>query len=72
MADLRACLDGAGFRNVHTVLGSGNVVFDFRGSETAIETRIEDAMQQSLKKVFTPFVRNSPTPTVVDSSFAGV
>ena len=32
MAELKQCLETAGFGNVKTVLGSGNVIFDSRAA----------------------------------------
>ena len=42
MSELRACFEALGFQNVHTVLRSGNVVFDSTGpvDNAALETAI--------------------------------
>jgi len=59
MAELKTCLETAGFRHVKTVLGSGNVVFDSRAaSRESLERRIEAAMQTSLDRVFATTVRS--------------
>ncbi len=58
MADLKRCFESAGFTNVRTVLSSGNVVFDVhRASESAIERRAEQAMRETLGRVFHTIVR---------------
>jgi uncharacterized protein (DUF1697 family) len=49
MADLRALMEGLGFRDCRTLLNSGNLVFDADGgSPTAIGSRIERAMEAEL------------------------
>ncbi|MBS0418310.1 MAG: DUF1697 domain-containing protein [Proteobacteria bacterium] len=59
MADLQKCLESAGFRQVKTVLGSGNIVFDSRAaSRNSLERRIEGAMRKSLDRVFATTVRS--------------
>jgi|SRR5579859_342994 len=58
MAALQAAFEAAGFAGVKTVLGSGNVVFEARGSsEAALERQAEAAMHQELGRVFMPIVR---------------
>ncbi|HWC74811.1 MAG TPA: DUF1697 domain-containing protein [Gemmatimonadales bacterium] len=58
MADLRAAFEAAGFTDVRTVLGSGNVVFDARRtSEPALEQKAEAAMQDLMGKAFLTIVR---------------
>lgn len=60
MPALKHCFESAGFTDVKTVLGSGNVVFSANGgSESAIESRIETAMEAELGRVFHAIVRNS-------------
>jgi len=58
MAELKKCLEKAGFTEVRTLLASGNVVFS---SETtspgALERRIEAAMQKHLDRSFLTIVR---------------
>lgn len=45
-ADLRACLEGAGFTGVRTVLASGNVVLDAPAQELGVtKARIEQALR---------------------------
>ena len=59
MAELKQCLEAAGFKNVKTVLGSGNVVFDSRAaSRASLERRIEAAMHKSLDRVFATTIRS--------------
>jgi uncharacterized protein (DUF1697 family) len=57
MADLKACLEGAGFRDVRTVLSSGNAVFIDGGEAGEIERKAEDAMQERLGRRFLTIVR---------------
>ena len=59
MADLKQCFEAAGFGNVKTVLGSGNVVFDSRAaSRESLERKIEAAMKKHLDRVFATTVRS--------------
>ncbi|HSI53484.1 MAG: DUF1697 domain-containing protein [Ramlibacter sp.] len=59
MPELKACFEGAGFTKVKTVLASGNVVFDSRAaSDTALERKIEKAMEKDLDKSFYTIVRS--------------
>jgi len=59
MSELKACFESAGFTDVKTVLGSGNVVFTSRAaSETALVKRIESAMKKELDRVFPAMVRS--------------
>jgi uncharacterized protein (DUF1697 family) len=59
MSALVACFERAGFAEVSTVLGSGNVVFRARpAEEAALQARIEAAMQLALGRVFGTFVRS--------------
>ena len=58
MPALKAAFEAAGFTDVKTVLGSGNVVFDARsGSEVALEQRAEAAMHERLGRAFMTIVR---------------
>ncbi len=58
MPALKAAFEAAGFTDVKTVLGSGNVVFDARsGSEATLQQKAEAAMQERLGKVFLTIVR---------------
>ena len=58
MAELKAAFEAAGFTEVRTVLSSGNVVFNARGSsESAIQRAAETAMEQRLGSAFLTIVR---------------
>ncbi len=58
MPALKAAFEAAGFTNVKTVLGSGNVAFDARSSsEQALEQKAEAAMHEQLGRVFFTIVR---------------
>ena len=58
MPALKAAFEAAGFTDVKTVLGSGNVVFDARStSEEALQLKAEAAMQEHLGRVFPAIVR---------------
>jgi uncharacterized protein (DUF1697 family) len=58
MPELRRCFEAAGFTDVKTVLSSGNVVFGARAaSETALERRAENAMEEQLDRTFYTIVR---------------
>ena len=58
MPALKAAFEAAGFTHVKTVLGSGNVVFDARGSsEEQLQQAAEAAMNEHLGRVFLPIVR---------------
>ena len=57
MPDLRKAFERAGFTNVKTVLGSGNVIFEARAtSEASIAKRAEAAMAKHLGKSFPAIV----------------
>lgn len=59
MPALKAAFEAAGFTDVKTVLGSGNVVFDARSApEARLEQKAEAAMQEQLGRVFLPIVRS--------------
>ena len=49
MADLRALVEGLGYRDVRTVLNSGNVVFTAPGATKNAASRIEGAIASTLK-----------------------
>jgi len=60
MAELKRCFEDAGFTEVRTVLGSGNVVFDARAARASVlERRAESAMQARLGRSFATIVRRS-------------
>jgi len=59
MAELKQCLETAGFGHVKTVLASGNVVFDARAaSRESLERKVESAMEKGLGRVFATTVRS--------------
>jgi len=59
MAELKQCLETAGFGHVKTVLASGNVVFDSpAASRESLERKVEAAMQKGLGRVFATTVRS--------------
>jgi uncharacterized protein (DUF1697 family) len=59
MAELKQCLETAGFGHVKTVLASGNVVFDTRAaSRESLERKVEAAMQKGLGRIFATTVRS--------------
>jgi len=59
MSELRKCFEAAGYTNVKTVLGSGNVVFQARSkSRSALERQVEAAMQKDLGRVFSTTIRS--------------
>lgn len=45
MAELRACLEAAGFAAVKTVVASGNVRFEAEGTAEAIKTQLETLIE---------------------------
>jgi len=58
MSDLRTAFESAGFTDVKTVLGSGNVAFNARtASEAVLQRRAEAAMLDQLGHAFMTFVR---------------
>lgn len=58
MAELKSAFESAGFDEVKTVLGSGNVVFSAaRATEAALERKAEAAMTRELGKSFLTIVR---------------
>src|SRR5262244_2844368 len=59
MPELRRAFESAGFTNVKTLLGSGNVIFDApKSANAALEKKAEAAMQKKLGRTFTTFVRS--------------
>lgn len=69
MPALRACLEGMGFKNVKTLLSSGNVVFESRAASPAVlERKIEAALTEHLGKSFPTMVRTAAAlQTLLDS-----
>ena len=58
MSALKAAFEAAGFTDVKTILGSGNVVFTApRASESSLERKAEVAMQKHLGRSFMTIVR---------------
>jgi uncharacterized protein (DUF1697 family) len=49
MADLRACLEKLGFKNVATYIASGNVVLDSDKSAKTVRERVEKALIDNFK-----------------------
>jgi uncharacterized protein (DUF1697 family) len=59
MPALAKAFESAGFRDVRTLLSSGNVVFSAgRASEATIRRKAEAAMQAELPTAFTAFIRS--------------
>ncbi|MGZ6071000.1 MAG: DUF1697 domain-containing protein [Myxococcaceae bacterium] len=59
MPELKLAFEEAGFDDVRTVLGSGNVVFDARAaSDATLERRAEQAMEKRLGRSFMTIVRS--------------
>ena len=59
MPALKECFESAGFRDVSTVLSSGNVVFGAaRASEDSLERAAETAMEKRLGRTFFTIVRS--------------
>src|SRR5437588_5081476 len=58
MSDLKKAFEAAGFTDVKTILGSGNVVFGARAaSEASLERRAEAAISERLGRGFPTIVR---------------
>ncbi|HEX2778736.1 MAG TPA: DUF1697 domain-containing protein [Gemmatimonadaceae bacterium] len=58
MPELKAAFEAAGFTEVKTVLGSGNVVFSARSAtEALLERKAEAAMTRELGRTFLTIVR---------------
>lgn len=59
MAELRRAMEGAGFKDVKTVLGSGNIVFDApKASNASLEQKVEAAIEKGIGKAFLTMVRS--------------
>ncbi len=60
MAELRRCFESAGFDDVRTVLGTGNVAFTTRvATEAALLRRIRAAMENELDRTFHTILRST-------------
>jgi uncharacterized protein (DUF1697 family) len=60
MPELKRCFESAGFKDVRTLLSSGNVAFSCRASKPLrLAERAEAAMQARLGRTFATFVRAS-------------
>src|SRR5213592_3667527 len=58
MSDLKKAFEVAGFTDVKTILGSGNVVFSARAaSEASLQQRAETAMTERLGRTFLTIIR---------------
>ena len=57
MSDLRALCEGAGFANVHTLLASGNVVFDAKEKGANLEAKLEKLILDEMELKTDVFVR---------------
>ena len=58
MADLRTCFEKLGFKDVKTVLSSGNVIFTgVSKSESTLATTLESGMARHLPRSFPAIVR---------------
>ncbi len=59
MPDLKRALEAAGFKDVATLLSSGNIVFDApRASNESVERRVEAAIEKGVGKSFMTIVRS--------------
>ena len=59
MSELKGCFEAAGFSDVATVLGTGNVVFSAASAPLArLERKAEQAMQDGLGRAFATMVRS--------------
>jgi uncharacterized protein (DUF1697 family) len=47
MADLKSLCEGLGYRNVHTLLQSGNVVFTSTGTDMTVARKLADAIENA-------------------------
>jgi len=62
MPELKATFEAAGFKNVKTLLGSGNVVFEAaKTSEASLQKKAEAAMEKRLGRTFLTIVRSVDT-----------
>src|SRR5262249_55065888 len=59
MPDLKAAFEKAGFTEVRTVLGSGNVVFSARAaSDAVLQRKAKTAMKEHLGRTFATIIRS--------------
>lgn len=59
MPELKAAFEAAGFKNVKTLLSSGNVVFDApKAAISTLQRKCEAAMEKSLERGFQTVVRS--------------
>jgi len=59
MNDLKAAFEGSGFKNVQTILTSGNVLFDSENNNPdTVTTKIEAILKKKWKKEIPVFVRS--------------
>jgi uncharacterized protein (DUF1697 family) len=58
MPDLKRCFESAGFPSVRTLLSSGNVAFNSKGTVASPERRVEDTMSKQLGRTFYTIVRS--------------
>jgi len=59
MPDLRRSFEAAGFTDVRTILGSGNVVFSARkASDVTLQRKAEAAMKKTMGRTFDTHVRS--------------
>ncbi len=59
MAELRACAEACGWRNVQTYIQSGNVVFDATAKAAALESQLEKAISKRLDLSIPVIVRTA-------------
>jgi uncharacterized protein (DUF1697 family) len=75
MQELKQCLEAAGFKDVKTILSSGNVAFSAKPEIVPIiEKRLEAAMGKHLNRVFQTTVRPSAflQSVIAADPFAGL
>ena len=59
MPDLKRALEAAGFKDVTTLLSSGNIVFEAtKATNESLEKKVEGAIQKSVGKSFLTIVRS--------------
>lgn len=60
MAELKACLEGAGLGSVKTVLASGNVRFEAEGDANAIRSQLESLIEKQFGFAVGVVLRSEP------------